>query len=432
MYKIRRSVLTGWFVLLTMLFGMIGVQPALAAGTPAAGFAASDFATGFATTNPTNGVGPIGVAFDASDHLYVMDDPSGLLYKFGPGGGAASAATQVNTTPIGGVPTGIAFDKSGNLYAALQAANQVVQVDPTTGAVLRAVASVPCVTGLATDPLSGDLFATTVGCSSVSVARISNFQSGPGTVTTYATIGGADGITFGPDGTLYAAVSNNSVWKVARTNTSQPAAATALASVPTADGTAVAASNDPTKPPFIFVNQNNGSITKVDLTQSPPALSPVVSGGTRGDFVTVGPDGCLYATQSATVEKVTNADGSCSLAPVGLSISLAPATQSHGVGDTAALTATLNNVTNPAGTQVTFTVTGPNGPPTHVVAASAGGTATFTYTGANAGTDTVVATATVHGVPSPPTAPQWSGYSHRPCATTCTSRIFRGRTATSP
>src|SRR6059036_1720940 len=63
------------------------------------------------------------------------------------------------------------------------------------------------------------------------------------------------------------------------------------------------------------INRNGGIITKVDLTTTPPTFTDIFTGGTRGDFTAVGPDGCLYATQSDRVIKLTNADGSCSLAP---------------------------------------------------------------------------------------------------------------------
>jgi len=73
-------------------------------------------------------------------------------------------------------------------------------------------------------------------------------------------------------------------------------------------------------------------------------------------------------------------------------LTLAPASSTRRVGQTVTLTAQLINVVNPAGTDVTFTVTGAN-PQTGHAAADANGIATFTYTGTSSGTDTVVATA---------------------------------------
>jgi YD repeat-containing protein len=211
-----------------------------------------------------------------------------------------------------------------------------------------------------------------------------------------------DGVTFAPDGSLYAAVFGQSIVRIAGTNAPTPGAVTTLASVPSSDGTAVAASSDPSRPPFIFANRNDGIITRIDLTTTPPTLSTVASGGTRGDFVAVGPDGCLYATQTSTLVKVTNADGTCSLAPTGAQpqLSLSPATvsPSPSVGTPVTFSASLLNVANPAGRSVTFTVTGAN-PQTGSALANSSGVAAFTYTTANSGTDTVVATANVGGAP---------------------------------
>jgi len=67
----------------------------------------------------------------------------------------------------------------------------------------------------------------------------------------------------------------------------------------------------------LYGNRNDGIITKIDLTTNPPTLTDIFTGGTRGDFAAVGFDGCLYATQSDRVVKVTNADGTCVPPPLG-------------------------------------------------------------------------------------------------------------------
>ena len=79
--KTRKLLAAGAVVLLMSL----GVAGQAFAYTTSSGYAASDFATGFSDTN----IGPIGLAFDASNHLYVMEYPQGILYKFGTSGGAA-------------------------------------------------------------------------------------------------------------------------------------------------------------------------------------------------------------------------------------------------------------------------------------------------------------------------------------------------------
>jgi hypothetical protein len=297
-------------ILVAIVVAALGIVPA-AASTPAPGFAVVDYATGFPNFGSHN-VGPVGLAFDSSSAttaaLFVMDYFDGFLYKFPPGGGVASPATQVNTTAIPGSPAGLAFSLDfAHLYLARQAAGDLVEISPTTGAILRTVATgLPCATGLATDPLSGDLMVSEVGC-----APIRRVSPSTGTVSTYANAS-VDGITFDPrDGTLYGAQNSTTVAVIDRSGN-----VTTLNPGPGADsldGISLAASSSPGTPPFLFVNQNNGSISKITL--SPLSTTTVATGGSRGDLSTVGPDGCLYATQTESVIKVTNADGTCSLAP---------------------------------------------------------------------------------------------------------------------
>jgi len=54
----------------------------------------------------------------------------------------------------------------------------------------------------------------------------------------------------------------------------------------------------------VFVNDNDGTLVRIDVNNG-NAVSVVASGGSRGDFATVGPDNCLYVTQSDRVEKMS-------------------------------------------------------------------------------------------------------------------------------
>src|SRR5208283_3876462 len=129
-------------------------------GMAAAGFAVKTFASGFPNTSC---LGPIGLAFDPNGNLLVGDYSTGVLYKFPPQGGVAGPATEVGNTGIVSLD-GLAFTRDGRLYASDQADNTVVELDPNTGTVLRTVAKVAFATDLAVDPLSGDLFASSLYC----------------------------------------------------------------------------------------------------------------------------------------------------------------------------------------------------------------------------------------------------------------------------
>jgi sugar lactone lactonase YvrE len=246
-------------------------------GTPAAaaGYAVSNFATGFPNSGP-GGVGPIGLAFDALGNLYVTDYLTGILYKFPPNGGVASAATQVNTVPIPGYPAGLAFAKDGSLFCARQQTGDVVQLDPSTGAILRTVATIPFATGIATDPLTGDLFVSDPALPSNSVFRVSNFANttSPGTVAIYASVAGPDGLSFGADGSLYtAALEVAEIAKIAGTNSPVAGQVTYLnAAIPSLDGMAMSANPNAQ---FLYTNRNNGIITKADLSTTPPAAAVI-------------------------------------------------------------------------------------------------------------------------------------------------------------
>jgi hypothetical protein len=309
---LARRVLT----LAVVLAGVGAIAPAAGAYEPRGDVAVADFATGFASER---GIGPVGVAFDEAGDLYVAAGQH--LHRFGPAGGQAGLGSQVNPVPISGHLTGLTFGKDGLLYAARKTGTRtgdVIQLDAETGLVRRTVASgLPCPTGIATDPLSGDLLVSEVDCGS-RVVRVSNVSGGAASVTTYFSGVVVDGLTFGPDGTLYAATAPDAtgatVSRVDGTNSATPGRRTALATVPGADGVALAAPrNRGAAPPFLIVNRTDGAITRVGLESS--GSSDLVTGGSRGDFIAVGPDRCLYATQSDSVIKVTNRDGSCARGP---------------------------------------------------------------------------------------------------------------------
>ena len=288
------------------LFGAASAQ----AYTTAPGWTASDYATGFAHQPGEEGGGPVGLVFDAGANLLVADVASATLHRVPPGGGTADA------TKIGsgyGQAAGLAFDKDGRLYMARGNQHDVIEVNPANGAIIRTVVSgLPCPVGLATDPVSGDLFVSNVFCRGGAIMRITGFANGPGAARPYAGTQDADGLTFAPDGTLYAA-GGTKVVRIEGTSSSTPGKVSDVADVPEVDGIVFAPAT-PLDDAYLVVVRNDGEIDRLDFDGT---LSPVLTGGSRGDLVTVGPDRCIYADLQDRVVKLGPSTGSCNFAPTG-------------------------------------------------------------------------------------------------------------------
>jgi hypothetical protein len=293
------------------------ISPVRAAPACISGYSCATFASGFANQGP-NGVGPVGLAFDGLGNLFVGDYVNGIVYKYN----HAGMVKQLNAVSDGTSIAGLAFSIEGHhLYLARQGNRDVIEIDPSTAAIIKTIASgINCATGLATDPLSGDLFVSQPSCSAT-IERISNPEGIAPTVGTYASVY-ADGLVFGPDGTLYTTGGNPSgsvLYAIDGTNSRTPGRVNQIASIPTGDGIAISLGLNP---PFLYSNDNDGTITEIYL--APPctgcAIPPptkVFTGGSRGDFDIVGADHCLYATQTDSIIKLTNANGGCGPAPLG-------------------------------------------------------------------------------------------------------------------
>src|SRR4051794_9584340 len=201
----RRMAGVGRRFVLALVVAMLAAPSGAAAYRAAPGYQAGDYVTGFPVASCC-GWGPIGVAFDRSDNLYVASAADGHIYRFQPGGGTASADTRLTAAPIPGDIKGLAMARDGRLYLARYEAGDVVELDPATGAVRRTVVSgIRCALGLAVDPLSGDLFVSQSACG-MAIWRISGVAQDAPTASAYSgPLPDVDGLTFAPDGTLYAA-----------------------------------------------------------------------------------------------------------------------------------------------------------------------------------------------------------------------------------
>jgi hypothetical protein len=321
-------------VLVAVTVTGVSLWMATAAGayTTAPGYLAHDYATGFPNSEDSAGLdyGPMGVAFDKNNDLYVADTDDGNIYRFPPGGGVASSATRLTPSPISGEILGLAISRSGALYVARYKSGDVLQVDPTTGQVIRTVANVQCATGIAVDPMSGDLFVSENRCGTA-ISRISGFANGPGTVTTYANARGVDGLAFDSNGTLYAE-GDGTILKINGTNSQNPGQATSIAYVSQADGIVFGAHAAGTSAPFLAVNRNDGIVTQVSTSSNGPSETNIFTGGSRGDLAAVDSFGCLYITQSDRVVRISGTGDTCQFQPTTPGVTPPPPVEKGGQG----------------------------------------------------------------------------------------------------
>ncbi len=429
-----------------------GTESGCANATPvaASGYVVTPYVTGLLAKNFSYGDGQVdfggcpgagGIAFDSSGNIYVSDLPTGDIYKLPSGGGVASASNLLNSTL--GPAVGQLVYEGGNLYAAQGATTGgastggVIELDPSNGTVVGTVVTgIPCAEDMAADPLSGDLFVNDAceGGSpphgSNSLYRVSNPGSGSATLSSYATLPtqGNYQITFAPDGTIYTFGGTQfgndylgTVVKVGGTNTTQPATVTTLSGINAADdillaaGTAAGGGAQYLISGSLALNPNSSGLGTFDLTTSPPSAGALLANSNVGIQALVsvfGPDGCIYLGDGNAVFRITDAAGDCAystnLANPSLVLSPSVATPNPAQGTSQTLTASVHFGTVPAGTPVTFAVTGAN-PTTGLANTNASGVATFSYVGAHEGVDNVTASATIssNSVTSSPSLVTW-------------------------
>lgn len=251
--------------------------------------------------------GPVGMVSDSTS-FYVDDSCNQTTYRFPSSGGSAAAPAA---SAVNGFDMGLAIQQ-GNYYGTIQSGG-VYRFNPVTLARGALIASLPGARGLVADPLSGDLFVSMCNHGETAVYAVKNPDGSSPVVTPFATVPAPecmDGLAIASDGSRVFAVDtgdgtgNDHVLAWDR-NGNQ------VLSIPVsggADGIAIARgnviSNGIDVSNNIFVNTNSGNILRIDTSHG-NAISVVAESGSRGDFVTVGPDGCLYATQSTTVERIS-------------------------------------------------------------------------------------------------------------------------------
>ena len=270
----------------TALLGVPNAGNNVASGfsTLYAPFALSSFVTGVSQSNA--GIGPLAIGFSPDGQfIYVSGGPGrNVLYRFGYGGGAASAATTLATLPD---PIyDLVFDAAGRLWATT-GGGPLLQLDPNSGAIVGSYGN-GIQTGIAFDKNNGLLYVSTgtgVQTFNPTTDAFSSFSSTR-----------VDGLAIAPDGTLWGASWPNTGEILEFTSRGQAQIAVA---VPNAvgltfgqTGTALAG--------LLLVNRSDGILTAVDLASF--ETTPIATGGTRGDITHVGPDGRIYLTQGDRVD----------------------------------------------------------------------------------------------------------------------------------
>lgn len=363
--------------------------------------------------------GATDAAFDADGNAYVIHFPTGAIYTFGTDGGSATAPLATGLGPSLRAPV---FGRDGRLYAPHNATTgdfftgDIVEIDPVTGTIVRqVVANLVCPSGLAVDPLSGDLFFTDscfgAGSDNPALFRVTDpgdtDPDRPTQVVTYATLPRTPNgqVAFAPDGTIYVATGYldavPALVAVTGTDRPQPATYETVADVPSIYWVNVGAANPDGSARSLIVLQyppGGGSGTDLNLVDLATSPHPVATLAHDTGSGTIGPDGCLYTTGLDTVYKLVPESGVCDFATTNPSPALAltprVVTPDPQQGSTQALTATFRNLAVPAGAPVFLRVGGANGQ-TRLGRADAHGVATIAYEGRFAGDDVAFVQATV-------------------------------------
>jgi hypothetical protein len=285
-------------VLAFLIYGASQANAALtltAAGT-AQGFNLSTFATGFPNAS---GLGPLGIAFPAAGGVLIADI-AGNIRRFPTdtdGQSAVSAPIGQNYGSNNAVGLAVV---GGNIYMTQQLASAVVQVN-NDGTFNQTIVSsgVFAATGIVANPFTGHLYVSTID--NGQIVEVDPVAKTTSILGHYI----MDGMTLSADGkTLYGAtyadVSSVEGGIVGIDTT------TGLVKFDTGiipGGVDGAALGTGTLAGLLFVNMNSGDFIEVNLNTL--ARTTIATGGSRGDFVTVDPNGSLLLTQSDSIVRLT-------------------------------------------------------------------------------------------------------------------------------
>jgi hypothetical protein len=265
----------------------------------AEGFLLSTFAGGFPFDGPT-AAGPLGIAFTPGGGIMVSDFPGNVrIFPTDTDGQNAPAAPVAQNYGRSNA-VGLA-QAGGKYYLTRQADGDLVQLnaDGTFGGVLAS--GMPSATGVAVNPGNGHLFVGTVLND-----QIFDVDPVAHTKTLFARAK-ADGLAVNSTGTiLYAALRGGYDEHVVGFDIPTGAAVFDSGAIAgQVDGITIGSGllgNN------LYVNTNAGTLLQISLATL--AVTTIASGGSRGDFVTVDPNGTLLVTQTDSVLRLSFPPGS--------------------------------------------------------------------------------------------------------------------------
>lgn len=282
-----------------VLTGMLALAPAVSHATlvvtPAGateGFSLSTFAFNFPNTGFC--CGPLGIAFPNSGGVMVADYP----------GNVRVFPTDANGQDAGAVPVAQNYGShngvglanlNGSIYMTEQLSGEVVKLN-NDGTFNSNVVALALATGIAADNADGVLYVSNI---SSGIYRID-----PVAHTSNLFVGGSfDGLSFDPvHGVVYGLLNGNDIAGFRISDGLQVFNSGFIPDSP--DGTALGSGILAGK---IYANTNAGTVIEIDMNTLTQTV--IATGGSRGDFVTVDPNGSLLLTQTDSIIRLNPPTG---------------------------------------------------------------------------------------------------------------------------
>ncbi len=247
--------------------------------------AAGAFVSGFAASGA--GISPLGIAFSPDGQSVYVSGGAGRnsLWEFTRAGG--SAATTAPLATLAEPIYDMAFDSNGQLWAT-SGGGPLLQLDPNSGQIVASYGE-GIELGLAADPHSDILYVASSDGIQIFNTVTHVFQPFSSTRV--------EALAIAPDGTLW-----GTTWPYGGQIVRFDAHGNATAAVALSDPANGLAFGHPGTPlaNLLFATHADGTLSMVDLVTGQSLT--VASGGQRGAFAHVGPDGRLYITQSDQID----------------------------------------------------------------------------------------------------------------------------------